>query len=437
MTGTKTSKALTAWTELNDRQQGTLTVIYELDQETEAGRRRAAARGEFDSTPASVWRAIEFAHDPAPRDLFGMTELQMRLATRGWDNQGNGSTMAALAARGLIRRDWRPTSLGRMLTVALTREGRAAARAGTSTMPGRARKAALGPRPWQVLALLWGAEARGEPLKWTYSATIERVLIGKHVPPLARRSPGIGYEITERGRDFYREHYAAHVAAYPDVQAPHPDGADAEPWPARADEVLGEHHAYYRALLTAWKDAYAAHQASEQEAAADPPAIPDVLPAQVAEHIQDRHQLWRDTARQRADLASTQVKDFHEQAASAARAYAAAAITAWDAAVTGGDPLARLETPQQADPWSEERLPPPAETGVHALDAEAHKLHAAAVGTPLRRRGPAPKRRRSRYATSAPAKPTPPGAQMVALANFLTDHTRGGALVHRLHPVSG
>lgn len=29
----RTSKALAAWTELNDRQQGTLAVIYELDQQ--------------------------------------------------------------------------------------------------------------------------------------------------------------------------------------------------------------------------------------------------------------------------------------------------------------------------------------------------------------------------------------------------------------------
>ena len=38
-----------------------------------------------------------------------------------------------------------------------------------------------------------------------------------------------GYEITDRGRWFYREHYAAHA----DVRAPHPDGGDAEPWPPR------------------------------------------------------------------------------------------------------------------------------------------------------------------------------------------------------------
>lgn len=92
------SKALAAWTELNDRQQGTLAVIYALDQEVEQWRRRAAAGGDYDTRPASEWRAIEFAHDPSDRRLFGVTELQMRLAGDGWDNQANGATMATLAS---------------------------------------------------------------------------------------------------------------------------------------------------------------------------------------------------------------------------------------------------------------------------------------------------------------------------------------------------
>ena len=164
----RTSKALAAWTELNDRQQGTLAVIYELDQQAEASHRRGGARGDFSREPAAAWRAIDFAHTPSLRELVGWTEMQMRLESRGWDNQGNGSTMAALADRGLLERGSRPTSLGRMLTVTLTREGRAAARAGTSATPGRAPKAVLSRRSWEVLALLWAAGRRGEPLKWDY-----------------------------------------------------------------------------------------------------------------------------------------------------------------------------------------------------------------------------------------------------------------------------
>lgn len=38
-----------AWRELNARQQGTLAVIFDLDQEAERGRKRAAACGEWDN----------------------------------------------------------------------------------------------------------------------------------------------------------------------------------------------------------------------------------------------------------------------------------------------------------------------------------------------------------------------------------------------------
>ena len=86
-----------------------------------------------------------------------------------------------------------------------------------------------------------------------------------------------------------------------------------------------------------------------------------------------------------------------------------------------------LQPPVETGDWDEQRLAPPAETGIHAIDAEAKKLHAAAVGAPLSRRGPAPKRR-SRYAALAAAKPEPPGSKHAALADFLRGHTDGGTL---------
>lgn len=436
MTAAGSSKALAAWTELNDRQQGTLATIYELDQEAEASQRRAGARGDYDRSPAAVWRALEFAHDPAG---FGMTELQMRLSLRGWHSQGNGSTMAALARRGLIRQDWRPTALGRMLTVSLTREGRAAARAGTSKMPGGARKVALGRRSWEVLALLWAADVRGSSLAWGYSTTIERALIDKHVPPLACRAAegARGYEITDRGREFYREHYAAHTAAYPEVEAQHPDGAGAAPWPPRADELLAEHRRYYRALCDAWQDAERARAAAEEEVAAGPVRVAEVLPAVVVEQAAARSRLWEETARARAELAGEHAGDLRDRTARAARVYAVAALAAWDAAVSRADPLGQLQGPGEGDGWDEQRLAPPRETGVHAIDAEAGKLHAAAVGAPLRRRGPAPKHRRIHRAPRVAARPEPPGGDLAALAEFLRGHLKGGALVRRLHGAAG
>ena len=299
------SRALSAWTGLNDRQQGTLAVVFQLDQEAEEARRRAAGRGEFDRSPASQWRAIDFALDPSG---LGMTEMQRRLEHRGWHNQGNGSTIAALAKRGLLRETSRPAPLGTMLQVRLTREGRAAARAGFA-MPATP-KAALSRRSWEVLVYLWQASLRDSYLQWGHSATIENVLIGKHVPPLAERVPPApenryrgGYRITDRGRWFYGEFYHQHAAAHPDIRAPHPDGADAEPWPPLADEILTLHRDYYRALCAQWNTARGACQAAEKEVAAAAPELPGILPAAVAEQAAARHQLWTGTASQRADLA--------------------------------------------------------------------------------------------------------------------------------------
>ncbi|MET8571870.1 hypothetical protein [Streptomyces sp. NPDC004783] len=431
----RTSKALQTWHELNDRQQGTLAVIYTLDQAAEAGRRSDAARGQYDNRPADAWRSIDFAHEPALRNVFGWTPLQERLMWRGWDNQGNGATMAALERRGLITRDSRPTQYGYMHTVRLTREGRAAARAGTSLTPGGPRKAVLGLRSWEVLALLWTAHQRGQPLKWGYSTTIERVLIDKHVPPLARSIPG-GYEITDRGREFYREHYAAHTAAHPDVRAPHPDGTQAEPWPPEADKLLAQHRQLYRVLLAAWKNANEARKTAEKEAATPAPETPASTPAAVVAQVKARHDVWTDTARQRAVLASAHTEDLAARTEHAARAYATAALTAYRGAVTQTNPLEGMAPPEdEPDTWDEPPLPAPAETGINAIDSEATKLHAAAVGRPVKRRGPAPTRRTRHGNVRVVEKPpAEPGAALYALAEHLRGHVAGGALARRLHP---
>src|SRR6266568_1134607 len=410
--GSAKTKALDAWTELNDRQQGTLAVIYELDQENERGRRADAARGHYDKSLAAEWRLLDFAHDPSLRELLGPTAIQARLESRGWDNQGNGSTMAALVKRGLVvHGERRPTRFGVVLRVKLTNHGRAAARAGLSPQPGGKPKNVLPPRTWEVLGFLWAAGQRGEPLKWGFSRTIEYSLIERHDPPLAESVPG-GYVLTDRGREFYREAYAVHAAAHPDVRVPHPDGTSAEPWPARADQVLLAHRARCYALREEWRRAVEARQSAEAEAAA----------------AAARHELWTQTAARRAELAAGQVTEFARMAEQAARRYAVAALAVFDAAVAGSSPLEVLAPPGDEDDWDEPRLVPPAQTGVHAIDDHARKLHAAAAGTPVKRRGPAPKRR---YAPRHEAKPEAPGEKLVALAESLRLNTDGGALLRR------
>jgi hypothetical protein len=133
-------------------------------------------------------------------------------------------------------------------------------------------------------------------------------LIDRHDPPLAADA-GNGYVITDRGREFYRDRYALHVAAYPEVRADHPDGAAAEPWPAAADEVLALHRDYYQGLCAAWSAATADQHAAETEAAAPPAVLATVVPAEVRAHAEQRHQLWCETARTRAELAAAHAHD--------------------------------------------------------------------------------------------------------------------------------
>lgn len=100
----------------------------------------------------------------------------------------------------------------------------------------------------------------------------------------ARTVPGIPQDVLADEDDVPGRSFAdtlqdladAHAAAYP-------DGACADPWPPRAVEFLSEQDRLRRALCEAWREAHAAHQQAEKEAAADAPAVADVLPAPVAD----------------------------------------------------------------------------------------------------------------------------------------------------------
>ena len=74
-------------------------------------------------------------------------------------------------------------------------------------------------------------------------------------------------------------------------------------------------------------------------------------------------------------------------------------------------------------------LAPPGNTGILAIDSDATKLHAAAVGAPIPRRGPAATGRRRRHVLPE----NQPGDTLAALAGFLHSHTEGGALRRRVH----
>jgi hypothetical protein len=163
--------------------------------------------------------------------------------------------------------------------------------------------------------------------------------------------------------------------------------------------------------------------------------VDPVLPADLAVLVTARRELWEQTAGQRTALAATHVTEIQVRAEHSARAYAAAALAAFKAAVAGADPrpaLAEMGVPAApVDGWDPARLAPPPETGIHAIDAEAKKLHEQAVGAPVRRRVAAPKRRRTRHA----APPQAPGNDLAALADFLRDPPPAahspGACIHR------
>ena len=136
-------KAQVAWDELNARQRTYMEVMYAEDQGLEEERRTLAAQGRFTKNPARVWRRIFLSgmYAPTPRAL----------RARGLWESGAGSTLAALADRGLIELgttdNWAQFAL-------LTRAGRAAVRAGLGIAPTPRKE------PWELSEWLWREMAK-------------------------------------------------------------------------------------------------------------------------------------------------------------------------------------------------------------------------------------------------------------------------------------
>src|SRR5436305_12150072 len=95
---------MVGWADLNKRQQTYLIAVYEVDQAQEAAIKDAAARGQWNSTPASVWRWM-------PYNASGAALLR-KIQDAGYQDQGTGSTFQALERRGLVLCRYEPGSLG-------------------------------------------------------------------------------------------------------------------------------------------------------------------------------------------------------------------------------------------------------------------------------------------------------------------------------------
>ncbi|MER5302165.1 hypothetical protein ABT039_22280 [Streptomyces lasiicapitis] len=415
------------WEALNERQQRFLSIIYALDQAAEADHAAAGARGAYDKRPATQWRQIDFTHEPYDRDLFGITELQRHLEHEGHHNQGNGATVKVLVNHGLVEQDMRGTRMGVVHTLRLTREGRAVYRAGTGS-GGRTATVDLTGRAWQVLGALWAAHQQGKPLNWTYSTTIEHVLIAKH--GLAERAESqLGYRITASGRVYYRSHWTEYAGTYPEINTPHPDGV--QPWPAATDTALADASRRYQNLADAWKETWSLHEEAVRRATAEPQPTDSTLPELIALRA-ERHTLDTALAAQQVALAEQHLARLDELAQTAAYSYARAAAAAFTAAVERTDPPTAITAVSEGA----STLPVPTKTGFKSLDSRGAQLHAAAIGQPLPRKGPPPRRRPNRQGHATPPRPSAPAAphtDVATYADHLARQVRGGQLQRLLH----
>lgn len=216
-----TTKARRSWDELNQRQETYLEVIYNEDQGLEAERALNAARGRWSSTPAHIWRRVAISGSYAP--------VPGALRARGVWESGAGSTLGALAERGLITYGdgW----------VLLTRAGRAAARAGLNIVPVRQPAWAISEWLWRQLAKVAGAGPEGLPTHdlWGTAHLYLQEGYGHepgnrpyiHVVVTCGRRAGASmdwerrrYHLTDAGRTHYAEHLAEYREMYPDIDAP-------------------------------------------------------------------------------------------------------------------------------------------------------------------------------------------------------------------------
>lgn len=240
----KQNKAAQAWADLNERQQAYLRAIYEADQETERDRQSEGARGNWDNTPASVWRWRLYA-TLAPG---GDTPLKHLIRVEKLIDEGTGSTFAALEKRGLVELKY--TSEGTpwesvigkyeewTVFVKLTTLGRAAARAGDPDYKPTKKQSVgtLKERQWQALEAAYKAGDEGikadgsftySGFSWQYTwlrlrdykprPLIQENLIQEKESGLVpgRMLREYVVVITEFGREYYEQNRQRYAELYP------------------------------------------------------------------------------------------------------------------------------------------------------------------------------------------------------------------------------
>jgi hypothetical protein len=220
------------WADLNKRQQTYLQAVYEVDQLQEMNVKSRGARGRWNSTPASVWRWMPY--NAAGAALLG------RIQDAGYQDEGTGSTFAALERRGLVLCKYEPGSIGApILFVQITREGRKLVREALALAP--AKKLPVGMlKEWHWRALC-RAYVRGEQgmggydndlgdgfgyVSWNTCLRLRDYRVKGEDKPLireGRRGEPFALIITDFGREYYRENRQRYRELYPEVDAPAPD----------------------------------------------------------------------------------------------------------------------------------------------------------------------------------------------------------------------
>ncbi len=190
------TKALTRWRELNDRQRAYLVAVYSADQAAEATERSAWSRG-LERRPADEWRWLLYGSPLVE------SPLQLALAAEDLVDRGTGSTFAALADRGLLltRHARMRVVLGgragtvEVLYVRMTALGRKVARAGLGDKaPEKLPVGGLREWHWRALAKAYAAGERG--LDDEGGASYGRVgwrtwlRLRDYLAPLRDRQPG-------------------------------------------------------------------------------------------------------------------------------------------------------------------------------------------------------------------------------------------------------
>lgn len=236
------------WDQLNKRQQQYLEAVYDVDQMLEANIKADAARGRWNSTPASVWRWM-------PYNAAGASLLS-KITDMGYRDRGTGSTFEALERRGLVLCKYERDFLGfSILFVQITKSGRKLVRDGLNMKTPKAPPPGT-LREWHWKALVYAYKAGDQGVEeWprgigyqTVRRLVEYQVKGEDrplvnwvkvqcEPYMRRRWPGdSGYLtdirevqcITSFGRQYYRENWQRYKEMYPDVEAPEPKKVESE-----------------------------------------------------------------------------------------------------------------------------------------------------------------------------------------------------------------